>query len=969
MAGAPRVYDSSLTTDAPVFAPPATPSRSPFKDLYATHRRSPTKQLRAGAKAQLNREEYDRIVGSEISTAAEKELASRVVRAADRLKEWCREIEQWGWTGTFAKQRDGSLFERQDLNASLAPEVVEEYDARLDVIDQKLEELEVDDLKEQILGIHLGRSRPSSSYSTASTANLVLYDDFQLFVTESLLHTLPYHMKLKHYLKAWHIRLSVFREIPTFLDGLTFLHEILLEAWQGLKRSSTPKMNEKEIDDLEAQLETAQETLKSKVLQLGQQLDRMLDTLEGQDDCLPDAWIDKYEDNEKDYAEWSYQADRKLFQLRHMEKQPISVLANRRPIEAQEATEEQHLQNKKLELQAEEHHAKAWSAAVAGVELAYMSSQTESSQLDKRTDSSNPTETPISPPSTIADLSFADVRASTPPNDIGRTLNETRTGLATERNTEEFPQINGAEQIAHEAEALEDEEPVIVEAVHRPVEAVLRRASVASIESFTRDQVRSVDVPSRRSSVASFSSIKRPASRNFDPTSTPSPNETRKTSRTTSPLATDPTAAWPDIRPVQDDGRPRTPPPSVPTIRRNSTSSIATSATRESEEELEPGEESPSVRASKKPPLNQAMKKRRGEGPRNIFSDQDLAALDTSLPTIPASPTKVKSPVSPSIALDEQIANILDHIPTARIKLKSSSTPGAPDVKAKRTRERKSSTASNVSNTSEVPSSRPAIRNRAVTPNLSTRPGITLAPADDQVPRRGANEPEIKVYHLMSGNDKPLKLFIRRVGENGERVMVRVGGGWADLAEYLKTYAEHHGHRTVSEGKVEVLGLGNDRVVTPTPGSNGRSSALGFRSDSRAESRLGMRSDSRQGTRPGDSRRSSLISPVTATSIGFPSTIAGAESTDSPLQTGTPRLESETATPTSAQSLMGPAAIRKNSEISSEKKEWVDSVVEQAKKVGRKVEFGDLGKKGGTRRVFVRGGRVVSNGNAPEEKE
>ena len=36
----------------------------------------------------------------------------------------------------------------------------------------------------------------------------------------------------------------------------------------------------------------------------------------------------------------------------------------------------------------------------------------------------------------------------------------------------------------------EGTEGVIEEAVHRPVEAVLRRASVASIESFTREQVR-----------------------------------------------------------------------------------------------------------------------------------------------------------------------------------------------------------------------------------------------------------------------------------------------------------------------------------------------------------------------------------------------------------------------------------------------------------------------------------------------
>jgi hypothetical protein len=66
---------------------------------------------------------------------------------------------------------------------------------------------------------------------------------------------------------------------------------------------------------------------------------------------------------------------------------------------------------------------------------------------------------------------------------------------------------------------------------------------------------------------------------------------------------------------------------------------------------------------------------------------------------------------------------------------------------------------------------------------------------------------------------------------------------------------------------------------------------------------------------------------------------------------------------------MGPAAVRNGGDISSEKKEWVDSVVEQAKKVGRKVEFGDLGRKGGTRRVFIKGGRSASGTGATSTGE
>src|SRR4051812_22163480 len=110
--------------------------------------------------------------------------------------------------------------------------------------------------------------------------------------------------------------------------------------------------------------------------------------------------------------------------------------------------------------------------------------------------------------------------------------------------------------------------------------------------SLIHRQVKSVEVPSRRSSVASFSSSKRPASRNFDSVAS-TPNEARRSSRTTSPLATEPTAAWPDIKPAEDIARPETPSDTVPVIRRNSTSSLASSATDESDE-LDPGQESPS---------------------------------------------------------------------------------------------------------------------------------------------------------------------------------------------------------------------------------------------------------------------------------------------------------------------------------------------------------------------------------------
>ena len=69
----------------------------------------------------------------------------------------------------------------------------------------------------------------------------------------------------------------------------------------------------------------------------------------------------------------------------------------------------------------------------------------------------------------------------------------------------------------------------------------------------------------------------------------------------------------------------------------------------------------------------------------------------------------------------------------------------------------------------------------------------------------------MKVYHLVRNGQPrdtpPTKLHVRLVGENGERVMVRVGGGWADLAEYLREYSLHHGTRANQDGKFEVANL------------------------------------------------------------------------------------------------------------------------------------------------------------------
>lgn len=197
----------------------------------------------------------------------------------------------------------------------------------------------------------------------------------------------------------------------------------------------------------------------------------------------------------------------------------------------------------------------------------------------------------------------------------------------------------------------------------------------------------------------------------------------------------------------------------------------------------------------------------------NIEPSMTSGIADTTVP-IPSvfSPFKPKDrkPTSPNKSLQSEetleakIKDILINLPT-RIRLTSESdSSGSPAPQ----------------------SSGDSTRSSTPTPSL------TLSPArQDRASRRSyAGNSEVKVYHLIrngqSRDTPPTKLHVRLVGENGERVMVRVGGGWADLAEYLREYSLHHGKRTIQEDRFEVANLppsgtkANDKAGSSPIGSS-----------------------------------------------------------------------------------------------------------------------------------------------------
>ncbi|KAL4872090.1 hypothetical protein BDV12DRAFT_163003 [Aspergillus spectabilis] len=283
--------------------------------------------------------------------------------------------------------------------------------------------------------------------------------------------------------------------------------------------------------------------------------------------------------------------------------------------------------------------------------------------------------------------------------------------------------------------------------------------------------------------------------------------------------------------------------------------------------------------------------------------------------------------------------------------------------------------------------------------SFTPTPSLTLRPALGR--RRHSHAPEessVKLYHLhRGGKSAPTKLFVRTVGETGERLMVRVGGGWADLAEYLREYAIHHGRRHVSETpRVEVEGLpprespsysppgsrvpsGSGRHIPARPRSvlsNRPSSSLAVRK-TRRSSNVSDKADLRT-TSAGDALNVSF-SPMSSAFPGRRMSVssnvsAGAVSSVSEFRHGSPG-----ASHPMPLGLAGPKPRAKHAAITPEGEAWVEDVLGQARRssslrpfkytipppendteantptLPKSRSISDIGKAGSSKRVALRG--------------
>ncbi|KAI0814370.1 hypothetical protein GGR55DRAFT_700661 [Xylaria sp. FL0064] len=247
---------------------------------------------------------------------------------------------------------------------------------------------------------------------------------------------------------------------------------------------------------------------------------------------------------------------------------------------------------------------------------------------------------------------------------------------------------------------------------------------------------------------------------------------------------------------------------------------------------------------------------------------------------------------------------------------------------------------------------------RVTTPSYSRSgtPSFMLAPVRDARPRSMSSQ-GIRLYHLSRSGEVPIKLFIRCVGEQNERVMVRVGGGWSDLGEYLRDYAIHHGSRSKGEGKVQ---------VTDAPPV--------------ANKRIGSSPSSRPG--------SALDSPMTPLTVRKTRKNLGEEGVPKE-NANTPASEASVRSRASSHvdwdeedsslGLAGPKAVKRR-DISDESRAWIESVKQKVRLAsGERIahsassehlrslqpsqmrgqqkkipddRFGEMGKVGSTKRLF-----------------
>lgn len=823
-----------------------------------------------------------------------------------------------------------------DFWGSLPAQMARGYSNRIEEIRDDMEALELDDLKAFVKNSHLfstARRLPMSGVSENTDIDYAYppMDDFTAVVTTTILQSLPIIFRLEALLGQWEARLTVLEHVPGLVQQIEQAKQAMASAWTCIEDSSTQTLRDNLLG--RASISRMQASLEMQIRDVGKRLDYMLDSLEGKSDTLPDHWIDDMDGLQLDFSVWTVEAEKLVLETELQVQKPsaghaessVNLISYKQPSFHSEEQLSEGLISRKTaspsllpQVTVEERSSNqpfppsgtgqvSPSVSVArGIQKAEADTSKHTSRpkaLELRSQSSDAhLSSDFSSDASWPGSATSDYFSNVPSPELQDAAKAEYFGLPTpiEVITPSFiyRSSKGSEDAVsrQSSQRTERGERQYLDGSLSPTLASSRQRSRAStvVIDGTIDEDSSVTEESPLDYHTLLSEIE----------SSSTPIEPRLMKNSSTPAVSKEPG---DIQWQHASGD---------TKAVNSQPSSPRTPTSDRTRHLFRNEDDPS-----NIPVKLLHKKkvspRRGKPSHNSTGDQ----------------------------FEERISSILTDI-TANIRLAS-----GPDLHAPETA------------WSAVSPQPKKIFKRSFAPRLTrahttvpSPPAMTLAPANERTSLTQNGEPEVKLYHLHhSGKEAPIKLLVRLVGEGGERVMVRVGGGWADLGEYLKEYATHHGRRTLSDGRFDIQGLPQSHSSSPVPTLSTFSSAQ-VTPKSRPESPVTERSG-RDGAKP---RRLSALS----SSARF---ISGSSS----LKEGGSRPESrDSSVPSSHRwsgegspslGLAGPKSKRIN--ISPNKQAWVDTMLDRARNLSNEKRrstpetFGDLGIVEGTKRLFMKSKR------------
>ncbi|KAI0019641.1 hypothetical protein F4780DRAFT_436071 [Xylariomycetidae sp. FL0641] len=795
------------------------------------------------------------------ASASERTFAFRTATASKEVYEWVQELSGWPWPAeggsggyevpppekrkihaTPKRQQHGDVqktahnttkddpFPESMYRGSLLADDVALYEKRVEQIHSNMEQLHLEEIKNQVLHNHIRpMSRPGTPFSdsgisTISAATFARLEDVTAVITTITVRALPLLQELSRLLNVWSIRLAVLNKIPSLFAMLADAESALRSAWDTIESA---KLTSHDFEVMKKYLEPA-------ITEPGKKLDDLLNMLERTaDDTLPDDWLERMEAIERDYVKWMTTAEERVREgelprssestkvvesavdprlsrpkIQIQEPSPIkatfeisdndqstsrTVPNSRKPAPTEENGEP--LRNGTITILIDEPSSDIQQSSSQVLHLTQLAAH------QRDVDSGAVVKDPSLDYVSVADQQTPRAKSSYQGNsNILKDAPKLSFAKGTRRST-----YDGSEDL--EASDSDEANPILSEVdrnIVRPARPeVSRHESIKpSVEDdFEPSVLESVDEEEEYSELDASQAGGRAGSRSSLSSSPPRRYLGSQIDRSDSEPPREgsvdlelPSLPDPD-EPFSSDGLS---PPSSPPVRWKPRTTSVTFKDGPEVAQLSDRNNTPPRSLRESPDsLDREVSVERDS---QLNSSRRLSTASTT--------TEGEDP------LYKQIRNVLQSVP-AKIEIKKPSKVNLnppdfqnPSRMRKRASDPKLRSGSSLSSRAGTPS-----YSRSGTPfSRSGTPSFMLQQERDPRPRSRSSQ-GIQVYHLTGpSGERPVKLFVRSVG-SPERVMVRVGGGWADLAEFLRDYATHHSRQTRGESKVEVRD-----ARSPSPG-------------------------------------------------------------------------------------------------------------------------------------------------------